>query len=106
MNPGEVVTHIDLAAAVDPDFFNRAGGTNVAQLVTYIRTMFNEAMDKGHLSEESLQQVLEMTPYGASTLKKLTKVSRRVQLRILIENVRNVGYTLHLPPSEILLERL
>ncbi|MEL6181472.1 MAG: FHA domain-containing protein, partial [Myxococcota bacterium] len=78
--PGQVVAHTELAAAVDPEFFERAGGTNVAQLVTYIRSMFDQALDDGHVSEARLRGALDLPGQEG-----LDGVPRRELLRRLVE---------------------
>ena len=89
---GHVVSHGDLLEAVDPDL--GAGGSNIAQLVTYIRQAFSEALSAGWLSPTQLQAHLRPHLERPPT-------DERMLLRSLIENVRGVGYRLRLSPMDV-----
>jgi hypothetical protein len=91
--PGEVLSMSQLSQAASPEDYDSFGGTNVAQLVTYVRNMFDEALDEGWFSEEELRLAVRGASLGAVELGE----DRRDLLRAMVENIRGVGYRLWLP---------
>src|SRR5690606_17631650 len=55
-DPGHIVSFGDLGEAADPEYFERAGGANISQLVSYIRDMVEQQIDAGHLDPDELAQ--------------------------------------------------
>ena len=92
---GEVVGHGALKDALSPTA--SAGGLNVAQNVTYIRDMFEKALDLGELTEDELREELEVTLGPA----RVAPMERRELLRALVQNVRGRGYRLNLSPKQV-----
>lgn len=94
--PGAIVPHDLLDEAADPEAYPRSGGATVAQLVSAARTLFVDAMDEGIVPAETLAAAIE-----AKTGRQLEWDCHRSLGRELIENIRGVGYRLHLPDSEV-----
>ncbi|MCC6622394.1 MAG: FHA domain-containing protein [Deltaproteobacteria bacterium] len=96
--PGEVVTHDELLHAVDPEALERAGGANLAQLVTYVRDAFDHALERAWIADEDLRAlVIGAAPEVAAE----AEADRRGLLRALIASRRGLGYALRLPRSAI-----
>lgn len=90
--PGQTIEADVLVEAASPDVPMSFGGTNLPQLVTYVRDMFQQALEDQWVSDAEL----------ASAIKEVSGVrpddtARRALLRALVENVRGVGYRLNLP---------
>ena len=96
-NPGGVATHSELDEAADPENFPRQGGATVPQMVTFARTMFSEAIEAGIVGVDELRGVL----VEAGVDEDLEGLDRRELLRLLIENIRGVGYRVRIPGHEI-----
>jgi len=97
-SPGDVVTHSALAEAADPEQFPRHGGASVPQLITFIRNMFDDALNTQVLDENTLRT--KMLWDGEDPAPEM---DRRTLLRSLIENVRGLGYRLRLSADDIAL---
>lgn len=98
--PGDVVDHDTLLTAVDPDHGARAGGANLAQLVTYVRDAFLEALDAGLVAAEDLRiLIIASAPDLVTELAE--DVDARALLRVLIPSRRGLGYAIRLPASAI-----
>jgi len=96
--PNEVVTHDELLHAVDPESLERAGGGNLAQLVTYVRDAFDEALAKGWLVDDDLRAlVIASAPETAAE----AEADRRGLLRALVSSRRGLGYALRLPRAAV-----
>ena len=97
--PGEVVTHGELEMAVSADAFPKLGGSSIAQLVTYARQMFSDALDAGWIDEDELRDLVAPCAHGDE--QELAALDRQRLLQLLIQNIRGLGYRLHLPPHQI-----
>lgn len=97
--PGEIVTHDQLDYAVDPETYPRSGGTTLPQLITYIRAMLDEALDAGHITEDTLRSLIAASSDLSSA--ELADPPRRELLRRFIESVRGVGYRILLRPGDV-----
>ena len=92
---GEVVTHDDLKDALSPT--STTGGMNLPQNITYLRNMFEEALDIGELIEDDLRDELS----GRLSDARVADMSRRALLRTLIQSVRGRGYRLNISPDRV-----
>jgi hypothetical protein len=97
--PGRIRTHSELDEAADPEAWPRTGGASVPQLLTYARTMFNDALDAGWISDDELVRLVATS--SASDVPDCPPTDRAALLRALIQNIRGVGYRLSLPAFEI-----
>lgn len=80
-SPRSVLTYDELGRAIDPDGYLDSGGTNYAQLATYIRNVLAEAIENGRLEVEN-------DPRDAA--------------RRIVKNVRGVGYALEFDSVRVL----
>lgn len=97
--PTETVEAHLLMEAADPDSPDKFGGTSLSQLITYVRNMFDEALDAGWVPEEDLTRMVGSVRGG-----DLPPDDRRELLRALIENVRGVGYRFNVPLDSVQFE--
>jgi len=103
--PSALVTHEALLEAVDPDHPERAGGALMAQLVTYARDAFAEAIEHRWIDGDRLRRlVIAQAPEVTDELAGSGVEARRALLRALICNKRGLGYVLNLPPSAVTLQ--
>lgn len=99
-SPGEIVSTHRLLHSVDP-MYERYGGGNVNQLVTYARNAFVDACDEGSVDLETLRDhVLSAVGSERASRWDDTDGARGVA-RLLIENVRGRGYLLNLKPEQV-----
>lgn len=95
--PGETVTHDELDYAADPENYPRSGGASIAQLVTYARKTLEDAVESGWFE---ISELAAWLPPHLQPANDQTLVTREV-LRATLENVRGVGYRIHLPRAQI-----
>lgn len=100
--PGEVVTHGELEMAVSASAYPKLGGSSMAQLVTYTRQMFSDAIDAEWFDEEELRQMIAQAL--AEPDEELAQMDRQRLLQILVQNIRGLGYRLHLPAHQIVFQ--
>lgn len=98
---GEVVGHEALRVVMAPGA--GVGGANVAQNVSYVRTMFQGAIEEGLLDVEALR-TLVVGGVEEEQRASLRAMDARGLLRMLVQSVRGRGYRLNLAPSEVYVE--
>lgn len=101
-SPGEVVTHGELEMAVSASSHPKLGGSSMAQLVTYTRQMFSDAVDSGWLDEEELRELIASSLHEPD--EELAQMDRQRMLQLLVQNIRGLGYRLHLPAHQIVFQ--
>lgn len=98
--PGCVVEQDDLLKNIDADYRHKSGGNNLNQVITYIRQMFLSALKEGALTSPRLvEQIRRCEDFEEQS--PLEDMNDKALTRVLITNIRGVGYQLMLPDDMI-----
>ena len=102
--PGTIVAAHRVLHSVDP-MYERYGGGNVNQLVTYIRNAFVDACEQDHIDLPVLRGHVASALGEDRASRWNGDADAREVARVLVENVRGRGYVLNLPPELVTVHR-